>query len=1554
MTHSDEDSMPGLDEMESKYLWPRDTSQRPPRNALKRLRRELDEEESRADEAAALHPEEELTRQYIREQRSWELELREIDAVALSEISTNKIQVTTLNVGSWKYIMLPGGVPTPSFVMLLTTRQRQACVLFLQEVHLKHTEALWMHFTRHMASLVPWLKISKLVGPKGTALLYSRSLGNVSENIISPTQNTVRLEIRRTNDKDNSSRTVLFGVYFPFKDGKLSEIIPTLNDIRLCTTSVASNFVCTTGDFNAERCNKKAYSAELAKAGLKQVRMPVPTGKPQRKVPGPGESKASDSLGGGRAQGIWTNKPESVTDVDVLTLFDDLSNHHRPVVFNIPWQRSERPSKQLDLYSEMRKMRPKWNLGDKMNKVTTFEELMATVHEGTMLSPTHSTYIKRRKKKDVTKTMTKQEKNRRCEKIRAAMSKTLCRKEREMFDACLKNSPHLKTAIFRKEPDVIPGTEEGHPNQLYAEAMKTLSFCKKNIEPREYFAVSTVFGNVPDEIKDALQAVYTWEELIEARKMLGHTKTYADFDASIAHVMCDIPLKIMAMKFTEWAQLESCAEWELMYSKLIGIPTNKPHKETEILRMLQKMRRPIGILPLFRAWFYCAQAIRMRKLLVATAPKNMHGSIPGREGHEMCLRLLVMVKTRERAPLWVVQMDLVKYYDVIQHQLISMLDDIIKLPKPFFEVLSAQFASVTHKVRIVQGHAAMMTQESGGTQGTSTVPALAALILAPLAQKINKAAETSQREECPSAPPGMRSVDMFVDDMDVISDTSRDAIARVEWARASLKLIGVDAKIVAVACNESAMMLHRHDFDPDREPDYDPRCVFIDGERYEIQHSIRLLGCCIHLTKNSECAKTRCKRCNDQGCSRICNECEQEVLFNVRALPVKQTDKVECINQRVLASMSYGAYSCEKQRQAMVKVENSTRKILFGYGAGGYIEGAHLPAKKMGLGLRDTRRFLAIETAAIIERSLAREDMIPRVAYMLEKTGSWPDGITTALQGHDDENMIEIRLHDELKATTVSQRERVQIQWRSVQEQLTTVVTAIAYSDRGPERVLRRSYCCSDSGFATVRCLADIIETLRLQGCQVFLEEPLPKEIAKRVQPFKDVFKTIGTPNRVFYSVLARIQVYKFMASQGFIVHGRVPAEHSALIPEAYPLVVKLWGKIVVTGSTRSDLTQELNIRQEEDFWTRNRQLKQVCEPLHLQEIRSQFSLEATCPIASIRRGIYHISEMPARRANFLMRLFTGAIFKTPDRDRLKDDDFCKFPGCAGPDGKKKLLSIWHMLDHVPHEQRIAAVAQVKMIKPQWEWTHEVINLHCLLGLVHRNFTRYEWSRETEKEHTQYLKKAAAIFAELGLQAVEKCMGTDTNDTTPELEVIEKHLRATDFRYQGYADAATYSHTVGIGIHAKRVYFLGLGGVVRNSGGVVAKFQVRVEVPKQLFNSTVGEHLAHIVLIKVAKYHECDDVCFLCDNNSVPAHLEGEFSCNTPEINVIRRITYSLLRGMNSERGWLPRLKNVESDSLAKDAAKNGVTVAENCRPEYCSDMILALEEAKKVVPADD
>ena len=87
-------------------------------------------------------------------------------------------------------------------------------------------------------------------------------------------------------------------------------------------------------------------------------------------------------------------------------------------------------------------------------------------------------------------------------------------------------------------------------------------------------------------------------------------------------------------------------------------------------------------------------------------------------------------------------------------------------------------------------------------------------------------------------------------------------------------------------------------------------------------------------------------------------------------------------------------------------------------------------------------------------------------------------------------------------------------------------------------------------------------------------------------------------------------------------------------------------------------------------------------------------------------------------------------------------------------------------------------------------------------------------------------------------------------------------------------------------------------------------------------NSTIGEHLANVVLVKMTKYLELDNVCFLADNKAVPEHLKGEFSCNMPTVVIIRAAVDELLRGMKRTHGWIPRLKNKLADMLAGEAAK--------------------------------
>ena len=183
------------------------------------------------------------------------------------------------------------------------------------------------------------------------------------------------------------------------------------------------------------------------------------------------------------------------------------------------------------------------------------------------------------------------------------------------------------------------------------------------------------------------------------------------------------------------------------------------------------------------------------------------------------------------------------------------------------------------------------------------------------------------------------------------------------------------------------------------------------------------------------------------------------------------------------------------------------------------------------------------------------------------------------------------------------------------------------------------------------------------------------------------------------------------------------------------------------------------------------------------------------------------------------------------------------------------------------------------------------------------------------------MKKAAAEFAELGLAAYDLCSGRDTEaDTTPEIVVQETHNKVADFTHQAYADYSLF--TVKGKDGSKPTYYIGLGGYVCKGDVEISRFQFRRRVPAHLANSTIGEHLANVVLVKMTKYLELDDVCFLADNKAVPEHLKGEFSCNMPQVVIIRAAVVELLRGMKRTHGWIPRLKNKLADKLAGEAAR--------------------------------
>ena len=158
----------------------------------------------------------------------------------------------------------------------------------------------------------------------------------------------------------------VWGVYFPFGRQNADQITPTIDAIKV-STSIPENFVIVCGDFNAERHHKKKYSAQLTSASLKKVQTPI-TGKPY--------PTGNGGPTGGKAQGIWATHPERILNVTVLDTYDALSNHHRPVVFEVEASHSETPKKNLNLHAEMRFVQPNSDIGAYMEEAKSFEDLM--------------------------------------------------------------------------------------------------------------------------------------------------------------------------------------------------------------------------------------------------------------------------------------------------------------------------------------------------------------------------------------------------------------------------------------------------------------------------------------------------------------------------------------------------------------------------------------------------------------------------------------------------------------------------------------------------------------------------------------------------------------------------------------------------------------------------------------------------------------------------------------------------------------------------------------------------------------------------------------------------------------------------------------------------------------------------------------------------------------------------------------------------------------------------------------------------------------------------
>ena len=113
--------------------------------------------------------------------------------------------------------------------------------------------------------------------------------------------------------------------------------------------------------------------------------------------------------------------------------------------------------------------------------------------------------------------------------------------------------------------------------------------------------------------------------------------------------------------------------------------------------------------------------------------------------------------------------------------------------------------------------------------------------------------------------------------------------------------------------------------------------------------------------------------------------------------------------------------------------------------------------------------------------------------------------------------------------------------------------------------------------------------------------------------------------------------------------------------------------------------------------------------------------------------------------------------------------------------------------------------------------------------------------------------------------------------------------------------------TIGLGEHIIRI----------STGEEVKRFMVRRQIPSA--NSTLAEHLAHLILTKMTASIPLNDVCFGSDNNSVPNQNDGNWKVNCRMIRSIRGETAAIKATIRRHaEAWFPRAENTRADLLSK------------------------------------
>ena len=1463
-------------------------------------------------------------------------------ATAAPEVRTMRaldksIIIMTLNIGGYAHIMDEKGNPHALFLSLVGTLSQPSAIA-LTDIRLTpqypnetHSN-IWRNFCAGMKA--SGYVTHGICGPNGVAI-FSAGLTDYSVPPPDQSQDALELHIRRIRPQDPTARLIFRAVYFPHAPCDTHKIYPTLTRMAILA-SLKQNISITTGDTNAEAANKRTYGQRLTMACHVRVMTPC-TGKPTR-------GKDGNLVGGGHAQAIWTTHPSIIVPNSPRSLkdFGSLSDHHQPLVYEISLTnaiRGEGPAT-ANLRKQMRVLKKGMSASDAADRMTTAarDGGMPALKQ-TMLLITEVPESKKYDKKSTQRTNALKDSERiiaKRENIMKAAEQQQHKVNKAVLQAAIKNSPSLKQNIFQKQNTPLPTIKD--ISERYAKVLQSMSWVKVPCNLAEYFdEVAEIFAQVDARVKRDMEADYTEQEAREGREYLKHTKTYCDFEARLAHLMGPTAVAEVAKEFTAW-QLEISLE---VTRKILGVPTNKRHSETDAEKILHKLLRPIGLAELLRAWFAICQNRRLVQILRQVAPERMFCSIPNREGHDMTLSLLSMVTLARNSPLWMIQGDISKCWDFLQHEGISYLDKMLGMKTPIFHTMAQQIRETLIDVYAAEGKPARAHQDAGGPQGAQTVPSLAMLILTPLMVKLQQHAEGSSKDK-EELVKLLRDAFNFADDFFVTSDDLRDAIERFMLAQYLCELVGWKLNLVAVACNERAQMFAKSQ----ARSLPDGASLSSSGENLtigkvtcKIEATVRPLQACVHLREGkTPCANTKCTACPKPHTEKLHEECRSRVINNLAAQPLPIVDKAQFANQNLVASLMYAAYSCQRQAAALFELETEIRHTIFGHGYGGYVEGAHLPAPKGGLGLADSMRLLAVDTAATLERAIARQGVASRLLIEVRQTAGWPHPILSALRGElpkkrhatiqPSHPFATFELHRDLLVRQSPQRNtaiafRFTVK-REQKKQLLVHITAVAWATdhEAPELVYRVKRKGTNERMLKMVLLAQVLEREALKGCGVTLSHELPGDMLARVDALRKERRAMHYEGKVFESVVVRTRVeardHKPLPND---IDGTLYAEEN-LIPESYPISAKVAGCNYVTGSLRDNSITKLKQLQEEEYRERN----QIREILYPPSYAEQVDLEYSAASAGILHGIHYESELTFTQSNKLVRLKTGT--------ELKSSEHVVCAQCS--DNTKVTLS--HIAWHVSQETLHEVADSLEAVAPKCKTCGtpacmckktglkfgplDRSNLHpsMVFGFVRKDFLTAPKHPSDIKEYLKLMKKIAATYALVGLAEYKKCNPKCEQDSTP--DTLPPQLAVDEskkYLYQAYADASLRETEEG-------PWIVGLGGFIQEGeGNVIAHFAIRKEVPRGT-SPTHAEHLASLALANMTLHKRVQNVALLADNNAVPNQIDGLWCTKGLMISVIREKTHHILARIGHGYLWTSRVFNGVADQLAKDAIEGRVT----------------------------